>query len=273
MTRHAEQNPSRVRIGTSGWSYPDWVGPFHPPGTASSDFLGYYAGQFDIVEVDSTYYRPPSRAMVVNWAKRTPERFQFAVKAPSTITHEKVLVDCAKDWQDFTAALQPLGPKLHSVLLQFGYFNRKAFAGPAQFFERLGAFLARNDRGIRLAVEIRNKAWLVDDYFELLRTYGAATAVADHVWMPPPERLLTEVDVFTGDFVYLRLIGDRQGIEELTTTWSEVVVDRSERLTALADPIRRLGRRGEVVLFANNHFAGHAPATCRQLESLIASRR
>ena len=82
-----------VHIGTSGWSYADWVGSFYPQGTPARDYLACYTGEFDVVEVDSTYYRPPSRKMVTGWAEKTPDHFRFFLKAPGEITHKKVLAD------------------------------------------------------------------------------------------------------------------------------------------------------------------------------------
>jgi uncharacterized protein YecE (DUF72 family) len=78
-----------LRLGTSSWSSEDWVGTFYPPGTPPADFLPEYAKHFDTVEVDSTFYRSPSRSMVKNWRERTPPGFVFAAKVPQVITHEK----------------------------------------------------------------------------------------------------------------------------------------------------------------------------------------
>lgn len=83
-----------VRIGTCGWSYKDWVGFFYPQRLKPADFLPYYAERFPVVEVDSTFYRSPSKSMVQGWRDKTPDGFAFALKVPQTITHEKVLVDC-----------------------------------------------------------------------------------------------------------------------------------------------------------------------------------
>lgn len=258
-----------IRIGTSGWSYDDWVGPFYEPGTKAAGYLSAYAAHFDTVEVDSTYYRPPALRTVEGWAAKTPKNFRFAVKAPGDITHEKVLKDCGRDWDSFVAALQPLGDKLSCVLLQFGYFNKKAFATSKPFLERLEAFFAANKDRVPLAVEIRNKNWLSDDYFGLLKEHRVSTAVAQHVWMPPMTKMLTDYDVRTGPLVYVRLIGDRAAIEEQTTTWDKVVVNRDKELREIAAAIRALGPRVPVVVFANNHYAGHGPATARRFRDLL----
>lgn len=252
----------QLRVGTSGWSYPDWVGPFYPPGAKAADFLSLYARRFNIVEVDSTYYAIPTVRTVRGWFGKTPEGFRFAVKAPSAITHDKQLLDCAAERDQFLEAMAPLGDKLLVVLLQFGYFNRKAFSGSRAFLDRLEAFLEGWPRGIPVAVEIRNKNWLGPDYFALLRRRRAAAALAEQLWMPPLETILEKYDVRTGDLLYLRLIGDRKAIEAITTTWDRVVIDRTDRYRAIANALRGIIKDTDVVTFVNNHFAGHGPAGC-----------
>jgi uncharacterized protein YecE (DUF72 family) len=258
-----------LRIGTSGWSYDDWVGPFYPDGTAKGDYLREYARHFDTVEVDSTFYRPPSERMVAGWAAKTPAEFRFALKVPQAITHEQVLVDCERDMADFIARLAPLGPRLRCVLLQFGYFNRRAFSAAGPFFERLDRFLATFAPQVPLACEIRNKQWLTRDYFDLLRGHNVAAALVEHAWLPPIDRLVADHDVVTGPFAYVRLIGDRKGIEEITKSWDKVVVDRSRDVGRVARALREIARSAETLVYVNNHYAGHGPATCRALHDAL----
>jgi uncharacterized protein YecE (DUF72 family) len=254
-----------LRIGTSGWSYDDWVGPFYPEGTRKRDYLEAYTKHFDVVEVDSTFYRTPALRMVQGWADRTPAGFAFALKTPRTITHDKVLLDCEEEMDALLPALEPLGDKLKCLLLQFGYFNRKAFSSSTPFFERLEAFLANYASQVPLACEIRNKNWLTEDYFELLRAHNVAATLVEHAWLPPINELIDQHDVVTAPFSYVRLIGDRKGIEEATTTWNKTVVDRSRDLTRIAKALDQLADHAEVLVFINNHYAGHAPDTCRAL--------
>jgi uncharacterized protein YecE (DUF72 family) len=261
-----------IRIGTTGWSFKDWVGPFYPTGTAPGDYLACYADCFDLVEVDSTFYRIPSTRMVQRWAERTPDEFAFSLKAPRSITHERVLVNCDEEMEAFTAAVATLGEKLKCVLLQFQYFNRATFSGPRPFFERLDAFLARYADRLPLACEIRNKAWLRPEYFSLLRQHGVVPALIEHAWLPPVEEVLAQFDVLNGSFSYVRLIGDRYGIEEITKTWERTVVDRSTDIERVADAVHRAAARAEVLVLVNNHYAGHAPATCRLLRSALQAR-
>lgn len=260
-----------LRVGTSGWSYKDWDGVFYPAGTSARDYLTCYAERFDIVEVDSTYYRMPAPRTVSGWFDRTPDRFQFAVKTPSVITHEKILLDCDDERRRFLDALAPLGHKLHSILLQFGYFNKQVFSNVEPFFERLDAFLGLFPRSVRLAVEIRNRSWLVEEFFAILRNHGAACALAEHAWMPPVEATLDAHDCITADFLYLRLIGDRKGIEKITTTWDKTVVDRRDRVADIARAVNRVLSKANVVTFINNHFAGHAPAGVQEFLDAMAT--
>jgi len=122
-----------LRLGTSSWSSEDWVGTFYPPGTKSSDFLGVYAQHFDTVEVDSTYYRIPAESMVRNWRARTPPGFTFAAKFPQVITREKVMQDCREELANFLRTMSLLEDRLGPLLLQFPYFNKKAFPSPRIF--------------------------------------------------------------------------------------------------------------------------------------------
>ena len=108
-----------ILIGTSGFSYSDWIGPFYPPGLPQRDQLGFYAREFSTVEVNITYYRIPEPRLVQGWAAKTPERFLFSVKAYQGLTHDRE----APDFSGFAQAIRPLAEagKLACVLAQFPY--------------------------------------------------------------------------------------------------------------------------------------------------------
>jgi uncharacterized protein YecE (DUF72 family) len=259
-----------ILIGCSGWSYPDWEGPFYPPGLEAGEYLGWYADRIPVVEVDSTFYRPPTPRMVRNWRDRTPEGFRFVPKVPRVITHEKQLRDCAEEVEGFVSSLAPLGPKLMAALLQMGYFNRGAFASLTAFLDVLEAFLAAwPHRTVPLAVETRNPRWVVPELADLLRTYNAAWTLTEQTWMPRPAEVAARIDPVTGPLSLVRLLGEREAIEAIATTWDQVVLDRSAELAEAAGVIRRLAARVPVVVFANNHYQGHAPETVRRLRRLL----
>ena len=163
-----------ILIGCSGWSYPDWEGPFYPPGPDAGDYLEYYADRFPAVEVDSTFYRPPTARMVRSWRDRTPEGFRFALKVPRVITHEKMLKGCDEEVDGFLSSIEPLGPKLGCALLQMGYFNRSAFGTLEAFLDVLDAFLGRwPTRRVPLAVEVRNARWVGPELAAVLQEHDA----------------------------------------------------------------------------------------------------
>jgi len=258
-----------IRLGTSAFTAAGWEGSFYPEGMKPAEYLSFYAQQFDTVEVDSTYYRTPSAATVRGWDAKTPPGFLFAAKVPQVVTHEKALVDCENEFQEFVERMQLLGEKLGVLLLQFPYFNKAAFASGDDFLKRLEAFLKKLPKGVRFAVETRNKNWLGPKLVDLLRGRGAALALIDHPWMPRPSEILSRLDPVTADFTYVRFLGDRKGIEERTKTWEKTIVDRRRELTEWANVCYKFNARGIAVFaYANNHYAGHAPATVRLFQEL-----
>jgi len=236
----------------------------------SSDYLAWYADHFPIVEVDSTFYRVPTRRMVHGWRDRTPAGFRFALKVPQTITHKKQLQDCAKDVEEFVAAIEPLGEKLSCALLQMGYFNRGQFPSLEAFREVLDPFLGDWPHAtVPLAVETRNPRWVVPELTEVLRRHNTALTLTLQKWMPRPAEILGRLDPVTGPLSYFRLIGNREAIEKLTPTFNRIVVDKTEEMAECAMVIQDIARRVPVVVFTNNHYAGFAPETARELHRLL----
>jgi uncharacterized protein YecE (DUF72 family) len=262
-----------LHLGTSAFTAEGWEGSFYPEGLAQKDYLSYYATKFDAVEVDSTFYRFPPASMVKNWYDRTPAGFLFALKAPQEITHERVLLDAGDVLDAFLRATGPLAEKRAAILLQFPYFNRKAFAAPADFLARLKPFLEQLPSDSRFALEIRNKNWLGPAFYDLLRKYRVALALIDHPWMPRPREWFARGDAVTTDFTYIRWLGDRKGIEEQTKTWDKTIVDRKSELLEWVEACRAfLKRKISVFAFANNHYAGHGPATVRLFLDLFEKK-
>ena len=146
--------------------------------------------------------------------------------------------------------------------------------GRRNFCERLRAFLPKLPSEFRFAVEIRNKAWVGPELLDLLRKHRVAFTLIDHPWMSRPSELMRNGDVVTSDFVYVRMLGDRYAIEEVTKTWDKTVVDRSRELmewSAVVDQL--LARDLKVYTYVNNHFAGHSPDTMRQFLEMLRERQ
>jgi uncharacterized protein YecE (DUF72 family) len=259
-----------VRLGTCGWSYKEWSGVFYPADLSAGEYLSFLSQHYPVVEVDSTFYRSPSRRMVEGWRDRTPPGFAFSLKVPQSITHEKVLLDCRDYVGAFLSAARLLGDKLLCCTLQFGYFNKGKFASLNAFLERLEPFLEAWPADVPLAVEVRNKTWMAPALADCLRRYNAVWVLPDQAWMPSPLSVAQRLDVVTGPFAYLRLLGDREAVDALTNTLDHIVIDRGEQVKADAEAIKLLAQRVPVVAFVNNHFAGYAPETLRQLAALLA---
>jgi uncharacterized protein YecE (DUF72 family) len=138
----------------------------------------------------------------------------------------------------------------------------------SDFHGRLERFLPKLPRDWKFVVEIRNKEWLVPRLLDGLRKHGVALAFVDHPWMPRPSEMLAQ-DMITADFAYSRLLGDRYEVEEITKRWSETVIDKTREIDEWADVTKTLQKRVPVYTFVNNHFAGHAPATVRELKARL----
>jgi uncharacterized protein YecE (DUF72 family) len=134
---------AQIRLGTSSFTADGWNGAFYPKGMKSAEYLRYYASRFDTVEVDSTFYHCPSADAVNNWALKTPPGFVFSLKIPRTITHEKILVECDKEFEEFVSAAQVLGEKLGPMAFQFPFFNDSVFSSPVQFVSRPQTFFKK----------------------------------------------------------------------------------------------------------------------------------
>ncbi len=270
-----------LRFGTSSWSSKSWVGSFYPEGTKPADFLSSYARVFNTVEADVTYYRIPSHSMVQGWRRRTPSGFQISAKYPRTVVHagsgrtpdpDRVLVydHVQKDSENFLTVMRELGDRCGPLVLQFPYFNKQAFGEPGPFLERLDSFLEHLPPDFQYAVEIRNKNWVTEDLLELLRSHQVAFVLLDLSYMPHPADLATQHQLVTSDFIYARLIGDRKKIDSMTDKFDQIVLDQSSRLSRWADLLKQLsGQVHDFFVYANNHYAGHGPATAAELAALV----
>ena len=261
----------RIHLGTSSFTAAGWSGPFYPKGLKHSEYLAYYAEHFNTIEIDPTFYACPSPSTVKGWTSKTPDDFIFSVKVPQTITHEKVLVDCDVEFEQFVQTMSILGKKLGAMVLQFPYFSSELT--PANFLSRLKAFLKKVPSGCKLAVEIRNQHWLNGHLVDLMREHKVALVLQDRERMPMPDELTETFDPITTDWTYIRWLGDRKSIEQITKTWDRTVVDRTSKLSSWVDYCQQVQRRGVTIFaYANNHYGGHAPATVRQFRELWGAK-
>jgi uncharacterized protein YecE (DUF72 family) len=243
---------ARVYLGTQGWSYPDWIGSFYPPGAKQEHYLPFYVRVFDSVELDTTFYHPPRASVVRSWARHTHGTFRFTAKVPQRITHEARLAAMGEHLNEFVEALEPLGPRLGPLLVQMP----AEFTNDADNRGVLDRFLAAKPASARLAVEFRHRSWHEPRAYDLLRRRSAAIAWTD--W-----RDLPRVNEVTADFLYLRWLGNREAIER----YDRIQIDRSKELDDWESELRKaLPRVREVFGYFNNHWAGHSPASANEMK-------
>jgi uncharacterized protein YecE (DUF72 family) len=249
-----------IYLGTQGWSYKSWDGVFYPKGTSAAGLLAEYAKKLRAVEIDSTFYATPRASTVKQWNDATPEGFRFTAKFPQKITHEKMLKDVGQDVAFFLDTMSLLGPKLGPLLLQFPYSFK-----PDQrtALEDFLASLPPAPR-FRYAVEVRQRGWLQDWFFDLLARHGIALVLADYAYMPKLERPTT-------DFSYIRWLGNRKDVPD--DEYDHVRINRDKELDHWAQVIADLVDRGVTIWgFANNHYMGHSPATLSMIEARLKAR-
>ncbi len=185
---------SRILIGTSGYSFPDWVGPFYPPGTRSGDFLGHYARHFPVVEVNSTYYRIPHPRVLAQMEAKTPPGFRFVVKLNQVLTHEGSLA--ADVVRDFLAVLEPLksAGKYDGLLAQFPWGFQRSDANRRHLESLRRAFPEEP-----LFAEFRHASWVTPDLEPWLAALDVGYCAVDEPRLPklmPPVAPLTSRDAY-----------------------------------------------------------------------------
>lgn len=251
-----------ILVGTSGFSYRDWVGPVYPASLPERDWLGHLARLFPTLELNVTFYRVPSVRTVTSWIDRTPEDFLFSVKAFQGLTHDRQ----GPDFAGFLESLRPLAEsgKLGCVLAQFPY----SFHDNAENREYLK--LMRAGLGdLPLVVELRNAGWVREATFDLLRKLRLGFCCVDE---PALKGLLPPVCVSTGPVGYVRFHG-RNAAKwfEHEEAWQRYDYAYSrEELGEWVPRLKRLDEETEVTLvYFNNHFRGQAVQGARDLLSLL----
>jgi len=239
---------NNILLGTSGWSYREWEGNFYRKGEKRK--LRAYSSVFKTVEIDSSFYRIPSKGTVMGWLRYSPSDFVFSAKLPKVVTHDKRLGmknDIRPDLEAFLEVMRPLqlGGKLACLLVQLP---------PSYDFnpENLKAFFKMTDPTFRYAVEFRHPSWMRDETWQLLRENNAAYVNVDEPLLPPEVHL-------TSELAYFRWHG-RGEKPWFNYRYSNVELDPwVPRVQNAAEKVKK------VVGYFNNHFHGYAPENCLYL--------
>lgn len=239
-----------IHIGTSGFYYDHWKGPFYPEELPKAAWLPHYAAHFPSVELNTTFYHLPRQKSLLHWLEVTPEDFVFSLKGYRQITHYKRLRDVRDDLLRFIHLIKPLKSKLGVILFQLP---------PSLHLDMplLEHFLTALPHGYRYAVEFRHRSWLDPAVYELLRLHNVALCIDDYEKHPIPF-------IATADFVYIRRHGEngryagRYPIQALET---------------LAGEIARFAAEGKAVYcYFNNDFEAAACEDAVELTHILKSR-
>lgn len=263
------RNPKfKVSIGCQGWNYADWTTKaggetvFYPRGTKPNEMLGLYSQVFETVEVDSTFYAIPTSATAESWYRKTPENFTFSLKMPQEITHEHLLRDSSFPIvTEFCERVRLLKEKLGVALVQMP----PHFEASKENALALKNFLAWLPGDVRFAIEFRHRDWLVDWTFDELAKNNVALCLTEGGWIPR-EMMFEAIEKLTGEFAYIRFMGERDLIR-----FDAVQREADVNLQIWAGEIEKL-KAAEVYVYFSNFYEGHAPASVDKLKELFGQK-
>lgn len=227
-----------VRIGTSGFSYKEWKGPFYPEKMKAEEMLSFYASKMPTVEINNTFYRLPSAAVLAGWKAEVPTDFLFVLQASQKITHIKRLVDVADMVTHFYEVSKALEGNLGAMLFQLPPFLKKDVP-------RLQAFLESLPKG-RAAFEFGSSSWMVDEVFDLLKKHDIALCIVDDEKKNTPF-------VATASWGYIRMRRVEYATADLER-WRDKIKEQSW---------------GDAFVFMKHEDAGTGPRLAAELKSLF----
>jgi uncharacterized protein YecE (DUF72 family) len=252
-----------IRLGTSGFSYDDWIGEVYPEDLPKWQWLSYYSRSFNTVELNVTYYRIPEAKIIRGWVDRTPEDFLFTIKAHRSLTHERK----KPDFQHFCESINVLhtAGKLACILAQFPH-SFHPNPNNREYLSRLAEGL----EGYPVVVEFRGSDWVNEETFDQLRDLDLGFCCVDE---PRLRGLMPPMAIVTGPLAYVRFHGRNEekwwqhdfGWERYDYTYSE------EELEEWVPRIRELNEQAPLTLvYANNHYKGQSVDTLNKLQRLLA---
>jgi uncharacterized protein YecE (DUF72 family) len=258
-----------IHVGTSGYSYDDWVGPYYPPGTRKPAFLDFYARDFDCCEVNYTYYTMPAARTLAAMLAKTPKGFLFAIKAHSSMTHEREQGTPAT-FAAYRTALQPLieAGRLACILGQFP----PSFKPTPDAFDYL-RHLREQLADLPLVIEFRHVTWATDEVFAFLREHQMGYCCVDE---PRLQSLMPPVAVATSDIGYVRFHGRNyekwwhhdEAWERHNYLYTETeLAEWLPRVRGLADEGARV-----TYVFFNNHYQAQAAINAQQFRRMLQEK-
>lgn len=243
----------KLCIGTSGFVYRDWRGLFYPKKLPQRLWLSYYAGHFQTVEINNTFYTQVREETYERWYQETPHDFIFAIKGNRFITQYKRLIDIDDSLQRFFTPALALKEKFGVVLWQFPASFKIVTSKKEEYLERLATFLKKLPKSVPHAFEFRHTSWFDESVGTLLKTHNACMVIADSSRFP-------NTDMITADWIYVRFHGPK-GL------YTSSYVD--EQLQEWATRITQWKKTKTVFCYFNNDYFGNAIQNAKTLQALV----
>ncbi len=276
---------ANVRIGACSWNYHSWMGLVYT--VRSSTAAGYlveYSQRYRTVEIDSWFYRIPTRREVSSYKSAVDTEFRFTCKAPQEIclTHERArgaggeLVRndgflSIKRFESFLKAIEELLPQIDSIMFEFEYLNKQKMPTQAEFLDRFGEFIEKCPRGLPLALETRNGNYLNDAYFDFLRAKNIAHVFSEKIYMPHVYEVYEKFRGRLSGHPVIRLMGgDRKRMEEKSgDEWNRIIEEKGDRERIVEMILDMAKTLKNITLNVNNHYEGSAPLSMRYFEERL----
>jgi len=253
-------------VGTSGYSYEDWLGEFYPKDLPRNDMLAYYSQYFNTVEINYTYYKIPNRFTLYNMAKKVKDDFLFSIKASSLLTHERT--ENQNDFANFIEAIKPLIDigKLACVLAQFPW----SFRPSGENFNYLKMF-RKKFMNIPLVYEFRNSQWISDETIGFLKNNDTGFCCVDE---PDLKSLIPPVVFATSDITYIRFHGrnkDNWWKHEQAYERYDYLYSKQELFEWIPKIHKLETGSKKTFIYFNNHFKAKAVNSAQLLMNLLAA--
>jgi uncharacterized protein YecE (DUF72 family) len=277
---------SSLYLGSCTWNYDSWVGLLYDKSSpTAAGYLEQYSKHFNSVEIDSWFYRIPTRKDVLAYKKAVGPDFRFTCKVPQEIclTHRRghkkeeapepnpnfLSLDLL---QDFLDTVSPLTDQIDAFMFEFEYLNKQKMASLDAFLEKLDEFFAEAPTGLPYALEPRNSNYLKTKYFQFVKKQGLIHVLSEKIYLPHIYDVYDEFSAYFGDTVVIRLLGgDRKEMEERADNqWDKIVDPKSADLPRIVRMISEMMQtKKKVFINVNNHYEGSAPLTMKKIASSL----
>jgi uncharacterized protein YecE (DUF72 family) len=274
-----------IHFGTCSWNYDSWADiVYDHKAQTAAQYLEQYSKMFTTVEIDSWFYRTPSRNDVLEYKKHIPGTFIFTCKVPQniTLTHfrQKSKSDPLVSNPDFLSVelfkhfldvIEPLADQIAVIMFEFEYLNKEKMASPEMFIERVGEFITNIPKGFTIGLEPRNANYMKQNYFDFVKDNKIVHVFSEKLYMPHIYDLYNQFKSAITSPVVIRLLGgDRAEIEHKTNEQWNALVDEKNDLGKVVTMLNVLQQTdAEVYINVNNHYEGSAPLTIKKMEAML----